>query len=137
MELKRGGGEQTWKYEKISEPIDKYFYSSVIIMIMLKMAIDVMCKNKSMENRESKKMHVRVMRRERDGVVETSQRNGKITHFINLTVNWMDSDEISACVIQHICEYMYGSYNSCRRNDRTAYARTHNLMTTCSNCDSS
>lgn len=56
-------------------------------MIMLKMAIDVMCKNKSMENRESKKMHVRVMRRERDGVVETSQRNGKITHFINLTVN--------------------------------------------------
>lgn len=74
---------------------------------------------------------------ERDGVVETSQRNGKITHFINLTVNWMDSDEISACVIQHICEYMYGSYNSCRRNDRTAYARTHNLMTTCSNCDSS
>lgn len=57
MELKRGEGEQTWKYEKISEPIDKYFYSSVIIMIMLKMAIDVMCKNKSMENRESKKMH--------------------------------------------------------------------------------
>lgn len=35
------------KHENMKRfPIDKYFYSSVIIMIILKIAIDVMCNNK-------------------------------------------------------------------------------------------
>lgn len=37
-EKRTGTSGKTWKYEKIPEPIDKYFYSSLIIMIMLKMA---------------------------------------------------------------------------------------------------
>lgn len=32
--------EKRRKYEKISEPIDKYFYSTVIVMMMLKIAIE-------------------------------------------------------------------------------------------------
>lgn len=76
---------------------------------MLKIAIDVMCKNKRMKLREDEEKKSKVQmwigkneRMVRVWIEPKKWKNNSL--YQSLTVNWMDSNEISACMIQHICE---------------------------------
>lgn len=108
---------KTCKFEKIPAPIDKYFYSSEIIMIMLKMAMDAMCAQILKRN---KRVEQALNDEWANGANKKKER--KITHFINPTVEMKEwtRNKCSCVCIKYV-------HNSCRQWTFNVHVHVHTI----------